>query len=232
MVLLRALFPVGTPSAPASEAASTSGRAAAAASSGPISRSGLSPAMAAARAAQEARTAQRRAARQGTAAEDAFTGISKPGEQFSATLLKGAVLLITIPLGVHMLSKSMMMSLCIKGLESDRPETVALTLRRVREVVVADYLAERFEAEEGVAIMLGAFSELAPANVIKEFIAAASQLLKFKATREALLMSSLPERLERAQAAGWLPPELREAARQLYLDAHAARRMAMEGAAA
>ena len=44
--------------------------------------------------------------------------------------------------------------------------------------------------------------------------------------------SSLVERLERAGAAGWLPAELREPARQLFLDAHAARRMEMEGMAA
>ncbi len=41
--------------------------------------------------------------------------------------------------------------------------------------------------------------------------------------------ASLVERLERAQAQGWVPPELRETLQQLYLDAHALRRMGMGG---
>eukprot|EP00198_Chlamydomonas_reinhardtii_P009363 XP_001698700.1 predicted protein [Chlamydomonas reinhardtii] len=134
---------------------------------------------------------------------------------------------------------------------SDRPETVVLTLKRIQSVVRSDYLASRFEGDEGVALLLTCFHERAGEAVLREFLAAAAQLLKYKSTREALLMvrwvriplgagmlacwvfgSSLVERLERAGAAGWLPAELREPARQLFLDAHAARRMEMEGMAA
>ncbi|KAG2432677.1 hypothetical protein HYH02_006662 [Chlamydomonas schloesseri] len=246
----RALFPIGSassgeaaaPSSSAPSSASTSapsGRAAVAgrgAGGTAASASVAADARMSARAAQEARNAARRAAKQaGAAQSDAFAGLSKPAEAFSATLLKAAVLLITVPLGVHMMSHSLMLSLCVKGLESDRPETVVLTLKRIRSVVASDYLAARFEAEEGVALLLTCFNERAGEGILREFLAAAQQLLQFKSTREALLMSSLVERLERAQAAGWLPPGLREPARQLYLDAHAARRMEMEaggGAAA
>ncbi|KAG2426610.1 hypothetical protein HXX76_012925 [Chlamydomonas incerta] len=214
--------------------ASAAGRGAGAATLGAGSSPVAAPdARGSARAALEARTAARRAAKAaGAAQSDAFAGLSKPAETFSATLLKAAVLLITVPLGVHMMSHSLMMSLCVKGLESDRPETVLLTLKRLRSVVGSDYLAARFEAEEGVALLLTCFHPAAGEAVLREFLAAAQQLLHYKSTREALLMSSLVERLERAQAAGWLPPDLREPARQLYLDAHAARRMEMEAAAA
>ncbi|PNW83933.1 hypothetical protein CHLRE_04g214900v5 [Chlamydomonas reinhardtii] len=249
--LQRALFPVGSVTsneAAASSSSSASPPSAAATATGRAARSGATTlgggsaasaaastadARAAARAAQEARNAARRAAKQaGAAQSDAFAGLSKPAEAFSATLLKAAVLLITVPLGVHMMSHSLMLSLCVKGLESDRPETVVLTLKRIQSVVRSDYLASRFEGDEGVALLLTCFHERAGEAVLREFLAAAAQLLKYKSTREALLMSSLVERLERAGAAGWLPAELREPARQLFLDAHAARRMEMEGMAA
>lgn len=155
--------------------------------------------------------------------------MSKPAEMFSGTLLKAAVLLITVPLGVHMMSHSLMVSLCIKGLEAERPETVVLTLKRVRDVVGHEYLANRFEDEDGVALLVACFNERATPEVMREFLRTAQHLLKFERTREGLLMASLVERLERAQAQGWVPPDLRESLQQLYLDAHALRRMGMGG---
>ncbi|GFR41532.1 hypothetical protein Agub_g2191 [Astrephomene gubernaculifera] len=234
--LQRALFPVGpskSAARTASEASASSSTPVASASRGtPTTQlrppSGNPATAAAAAAAREARAQQRRAAR---GQEDAFAALSKPAEQFSGTLLKAAVLLITVPLGVHMMSHSLMMSLCVRGLESDRPETVVLTLKRVRSVVASDYLADRFEAEDGVGLLLATFHEGSGEAVLREFLAAAQQLLRFRSTREALLMSSLVERLQRAAAAGWLPASLREEAHQLYLEAHAARRMEMEAAA-
>ncbi|GLC42211.1 hypothetical protein PLESTB_000643000 [Pleodorina starrii] len=237
--LRRSLFPVG-PSKPTSPSASPSS-----ASPSPSSSTSSSPASwqrrgapgqatsgtaaAAVVASREARAAGRRATREH---EDAFRSLSKGAERFSGTLLKGAVLLITIPLAVHMLSHSLMMSLCIRGLEADRPETVALTLRRIRSVIISNYLATKFEEEEGVGLLMTLLSQWANEAVLREFILTAQHLLQHPSTREALLMSSLVERLERALAAGWLPLELREPARQLYLDAHASLRMEMGAGAA
>lgn len=60
-----------------------------------------------------------------------------------------------------MMSHSLMVSLCIKGLEAERPETVVLTLKRVRDVVGHEYLANRFEDEDGVALLVACFNERA-----------------------------------------------------------------------
>ncbi|GIM13130.1 hypothetical protein Vretimale_16329, partial [Volvox reticuliferus] len=238
--LRRSLFPVG-PSKSASPAPSTStpgthslptaaSPSTSAAASTRLRSSGQPSATAAAlTAGRDARSAERRAAR---AKEDAFTSLSKNAERFSGTLLKAAVLLITVPLGIHMLSHSLMMSLCIRGLEAERRETVVLTLRRIRSVVISEYLARKFEEEDGVGLMMATFSEGAGEAVLREFVATAQQLMQYQSTRDAMLMSSLVARLERALAAGWLPEgDLREAARQLYLDAHAALRMEVEGGA-
>ncbi|GLI71537.1 hypothetical protein VaNZ11_016769 [Volvox africanus] len=235
--LRRSLFPIGpsklgSPSSAIASPGMSSPPAAAspsasAASSTRLRSSGQSvPTAAALTAGRNARAAERRAAR---AKEDAFTALSKNAERFSGSLLKAAVLLITVPLGIHMLSHSLMMSLCIRGLEADRRETVVLTLRRIRSVVVSEYLARKFEEEDGVGLMMNTFSEGSGDAVLREFVATAQQLMQYRTTRDALLMSSLVARLERALAAGWLPEgDLREAARQLYLDAHAALRMEME----
>ncbi|EFJ41336.1 hypothetical protein VOLCADRAFT_98665 [Volvox carteri f. nagariensis] len=196
---------------------------------------GLAPSTAAAAAlaaSREARAAERRAAR---GKEDAFTALSKNAERFSGTLLKAAVMLITIPLGVHMLSHSLMMSLCIRGLEycvgrwpkqrlpSAYPWRIGL-LGRPRSRGPYHQPGGPLHQPE---LLAGNLPERV-AVVLKEFLSTAHHLMGFRSTREALLMSSLVERLERALAAGWLPGNLRDAARQLYLDAHATVRMEME----
>ncbi len=101
--LRRAIFPISsesaTSSAKATSATAATGRAGSA--TGPATSAGASAGAAsgpraAARAASDARAARREAGREQA---DAFKPMSKPAEMFSGTLLKAAVLLITVPLG-------------------------------------------------------------------------------------------------------------------------------------
>lgn len=169
-----------------------------------------------ARQQQEQQAAQRQAARK---EGDVFKSMSKQGENFAGTLLKGAVVLITIPLAVHLMAKSMLVTLCVKGLDSKREETVCITLKRVRQVIVSDYLAARFEADDGVVLLMSTFHAAASPGVLRDYLLAVQQLLKFPSTREGLLLSSLVDRLERAVRQGWLPEDIRGLALDVLQDA-------------
>jgi len=152
-------------------------------------------------------------------------------QRFAGTLFKAGLLLITIPLGIYIISKVLLVSLCVRGLQSDDPRTVKQSLRRVQQYIFTEYMASRFEADEGVIAVATLLTDKMPhkyPGLMSEYLKTVQHLMQHPATREALIMATMPERLERAFSRGWIPSELQEEAHQLYLDLHAFRRMYME----
>ncbi|MEW5301129.1 MAG: hypothetical protein WDW36_004008 [Sanguina aurantia] len=65
-------------------------------------------------------------------------------------------------MAVYMIGNTLLVNLCIKGLQSDDPAITKISLRRIRSYLVFDFLATHFDEEDGVILLLQRMDERCP----------------------------------------------------------------------
>lgn len=141
---------------------------------------------------------------------DVFIPLSKDAEQFSGMLFKAAAVMISIPLASWFISDTLVVALCIRGLRSEDPEIIKMSLTRIVSYIFLDVLATKFEQDEGVTFLVSLLSHqniLGNRVLMIEAIKAVRHLLKFSETRKTLLLGMAGERLQRALERKMVAPE-------------------------
>ena len=65
------------------------------------------------------------------------------------------------------MGKTLIVSLCVKGLRSEDPRVLRQSLRRVQSFIFCDYLADKFEQDDGVITLIGMLNEKMPAGAYR-----------------------------------------------------------------
>ncbi|KAG1669498.1 hypothetical protein FOA52_015665 [Chlamydomonas sp. UWO 241] len=94
-----------------------------------------------------------------------FIPLSKDAEQVSGSLFKVALVMISLPMAGWFISKTLLVALCINGLRSHDPAIVRMSLSRVRTFIFSNYLATKFEEDDGVVLLV---SLLGHANQLED----------------------------------------------------------------
>ncbi|KAF5827362.1 hypothetical protein DUNSADRAFT_794 [Dunaliella salina] len=158
-----------------------------------------------------------------------YKDLLRPGQRLAANLFKGSLLCVSLPLAGYIISNHLIITNILKGIKSEDPYILKLTLQRTKGYLFCSYLVHLFEEEDGIIILADLLTpKRLPADATLPYLECLSHLAEFESARHALLMLGMVERLEQALQEGWLPPHTRKLANTLYLDLHAARRMAVE----
>ena len=180
---------------------------------------------------QRLREAEGRQAAQRAAEADVFIPLSKDAEQISGMLFKAAAIMISVPMAIWFVSNTLLVALCIRGLKSEDPVIVKLSLSRIVSFILVDVLATRFEQDEGVTFLVSLLSHqniLGNAHVMIEATRAVRHLLKFDETRKTLLLGMTGERLQRALERNMVAPEAIQETRLLLDEIEEMKRKDME----
>lgn len=189
----------------------------------------ISPA--ASSAMQRARRIREAEEQQRAAEADVFIPLSKDAQQVTGMLFKAATIMISVPMAIVFVSNNLIVTLCIKGLKSEDPFIVKLSLSRIHTFIVADLLASRFEQDEGVTLLVSLLSHqniLSNGSVMAQAIRAIRHLLKFSETRKSLLLGTAGERLQRALERKMVAPEAIQETRLLLDEMEDIKRNEME----
>uniref|UniRef100_A0A7S3QQW8 Uncharacterized protein n=1 Tax=Dunaliella tertiolecta TaxID=3047 RepID=A0A7S3QQW8_DUNTE len=153
----------------------------------------------------------------------------RPGQRLAANLFKGSLLCVSLPLAGYIMSNHLIVTNILKGINSEDPYILKLTLQRTKGYLFCSYLVDLFEGEDGIMRLADLWTpKRLPPDAIMPYLECLAHLAQFESARHALLMLGMVERLEQALKEGWLPQHARKLANTLYLDLHAARRMAVE----
>jgi hypothetical protein len=147
------------------------------------------------------REAEEKHAARMRAEADVFIPLSKDAEQFSGLLFKAAAVMISIPIAIWFLSDTLVVALCIRGLRSEDPVIIKMSLSRISTYIFVDALASKFEEDEGVTFLVSLLSHqnvLGNGGLMIEATRAIRHLLQFSETRRTLLLGMAGERLQRA----------------------------------
>uniref|UniRef100_A0A7S0YCW1 Uncharacterized protein n=1 Tax=Polytomella parva TaxID=51329 RepID=A0A7S0YCW1_9CHLO len=106
-------------------------------------------------------------------------------------LFKLSMLFFTIPFAITVVARGAFTYMCVNGFESKRHAQIRRTLRQVRSIVRYNFVASWFESNEGVLALMNIFRPGMEEATLEQFIITCRHLLRFPATRKALVDSNI-----------------------------------------